>query len=86
MKISRNEIEIRDGGPDAPAHFASWGWGPEAYDRFQATFKLAAERRLRDEGSPIRGCPLGTGKTEDEAIADLLARTNAESGTSLQLA
>ncbi|MGE3483459.1 MAG: hypothetical protein AB7L09_01880 [Nitrospira sp.] len=86
MNVHANDFEIRDKGANPPAHFAKWGWGEAEWDRFQAQWSLAAERRLSSEGSPIRGCPLGTGKTEAAAREDLIRRTNAESRIKLRLA
>lgn len=86
MKITDDDLETRDNGPEMPQHMKDWGWKESDYDRFQVSFKLATTRRLSDEGIEIRGCPLGRGRTLDEAKADLIRRTNAESKTSLQLA
>jgi len=33
----------------------------------------------------VQGCPLGRGETEESAMADLLKRTNRESGLDLAL-
>ena len=84
MIVNAADFDMTDNGPDAPAHFADWGWGPDVYCRHQAMWTLAATRRFAEAGSPITGCPLGTGKTVEAAQADLIARTNAESKTALR--
>jgi hypothetical protein len=85
MKITKDDLEITDNGPDMPQHMRDWGWRESDYDRFNVGFKFTTVRRLRDEGVEIRGCPLGRGRTIDESIDDLIRRTNMESGTELML-
>ena len=85
MNVTDADFEIHDNGPNMPQHQKDWGWRESDWERFQATWTLAATRRLSAEGSEVRGCPLGTGKTIESAKANLISRTNAESKTALQL-
>ena len=61
-----------------PKHMAEWGEPQETYEGWQAMWTTGVHR-----AAPIRGCPLWRGRTEKQAIRDLVRRTNAESGTNL---
>lgn len=78
--VTKSDIQIRDMGPDVPAHYASFGWGADSWERYQAGWTMQAEDRLRP-----RGCPIGTGKTVLGAMRDLVSRTNAENRLNLKL-
>ena len=51
---------------------------------FRAMWREDIKSGLRQPKS-VKGCPLGTGRTEQAAVEDLLSRTNSESGTNFVL-
>lgn len=80
MIVTREDLDVRDNGPEMPKHMKEWGWQESDYDRYHASFTLQATRRIKG----IVGSPLGRGRSEQEAIKDLLLRTNAESQLKLE--
>ena len=72
-------FDTQDKG-EMPAHMGEWGITPDTYENWQAMW----DSQFRRE-HPILGCPLGTGRSELAAKKDLIARTNAESGTTFKL-
>ena len=79
VTVTWADVAQKDGGPIMPAHLAEWGETPQTWDRWQAWWKIdGSERWLW-----LKGSPLGRAHTRDAAVADLLWRTERESGVKI---
>jgi hypothetical protein len=75
IRVTSEDIRTEDRG-EMPPHLSEYGETPETYCNWQAMFQL---RFGADMEAPIRGCPLGTGRSEWSATMNLLQRTANES-------